>query len=41
MSVDELGSSLDIAEVDVRNDESGALSGKLEGGLKTDTAVVS
>lgn len=41
MGVDELGSSLDIGEVDIRGDESGALSGKLESGLKTNTAVIS
>lgn len=41
MGVDELGSSLDIGEVDIRDDESGALSGKLESGLKTNTAVIS
>lgn len=41
MGVNKLGSSLDIGEVDIRDDESGALSGKLEGGLETNTAVVS
>lgn len=41
MGVHELGSSLDIGEVDIRDDESGTLSGKLESGLKTNTAVIS